>query len=346
MKNYTLIFLLLVLLASCGDNKAPDVSGIKIELQVERFEQAFFSVDTNNLSFSLREVAGKYPGFFPDFTMNILGLPPLTDTSVEAFAAIKRFISDYRPIKDSADKIFARFEPFEKEIKRGLQYVNHYFPQYKTPQKLITFIGPMDAYYEASLGGYGDVVTREGMATGLQLHLGSGSSFYHSPMGEALYPNYISQRFTPENIAVNCMKNIIDDMYPQNTGRKALVEQMIEKGKRLYVLDKIMPYTADTLKIGYTSMQLKGCYANEGRIWNFFLTNGMLLTNEPALQKNYLSDGPVTQELGDGAPGYIGLFVGWQIVKKYMDKNSELSLPQLLQTDARKIFDDSKYRPK
>ncbi len=33
---------------------------------------------------------------------------------------------------------------------------------------------------------------------------------------------------------------------------------MIEKGKRLYVLDKILPNTADTLKTGYTAAQLTG----------------------------------------------------------------------------------------
>lgn len=346
MKNFILIFLGVAIISGCTNSKAPDVSGIKVALKIERFEKDFFAADTNNLSVSLRLVAEKYPAFFPDFTTNILGLPPLTDTSVEAFEAIKRFISDYRPLKDSADKIFARIDGIEKEVRQGLQFINYYFPQYKTPQKLITFIGPMDAYYEASLGGYGDVITRDGMATGLQLHLGSEFSFYHSPMGQALYPNYISQRFTPAYIAVNSMKNIIDDIFPQKLSGKTLVEQMVDKGKRLYVLDKIMPNTPDSLKIGYTSSQLRGCYANEGRIWNFFLTNNMLLTNEPALQKNYLSDGPSTQELGDGSPGYIGLFVGWQIVKKYMEKNSGISLPQLLQTDARKIFEESKYRPK
>ena len=82
----------------------------------------------------------------------------------------------------------------------------------------------------------------------------------------------------------------------------------------MYILDKIMPFTADSLKIGYTDNQLKGCFANEGRIWNFFVTNNLLLSNEPALQKNYMGDGPSTPELGEGSPGYIGLFTGRQIV--------------------------------
>ncbi len=347
MKRLTVFIALIAILESCSNNsKTPDVSNIKVELTVERFEKDLFSVDTNNILISLKQLQNKYPSFFPDFTSNILGLPPLTDTSNEAMTAIKKFIADYRPIKDSADKILGDLKNTEKEIKQGLQFIKFYFPAYQLPQKLITFIGPMDAFYEASLGGYGDVVTRDGMATGLQLHLGSEFSFYHSQMGESLYPGYISKRFTPQTISVNCIKNIIDDLYPEQLRGKVLVEQMIEKGKRLYVLDKVMPFAADSLKIGYTSNQLKGCYGNEGRIWNFFVTNSLLLSNEPSLQKNYMADAPATQELGDGSPGYIGLFTGWQIVKKYMEKNSALTLPQLLQTDAQKIFEESKYRPK
>ena len=85
---------------------------------------------------------------------------------------------------------------------------------------------------------------------------------------------------------------------------------------------------------------------NEALIWNFFLTNNLLYSIDPALNKNYVQDGPKTEELGEASPGYIGLFIGWQIVKKYMAKNDELTLPALMQTNAKKIFEESKYKPK
>jgi len=337
-----------VLLFSCsGKDDAPDVSGIGVKLAVERFEQDFFAVDTNNLAASLKEVYQKYPGFFPNFNTEILGLPPLNDTSFAAYNAIKQFLRDYRPIKDSVDKQFKNIGSIEEDVRKGLQYVKYYFPQYKAPQKLITYIGPMDAIFTSRTGGIqSDVISPDALTTGLQLHLGSGFSVYHSAMGQQLYPTYLSRRFTPEYIAVNCMKNIIDDIYVEDISSKPLVEQMIEKGKRIYVLDKLMPHTPDTLKIGYTKRQLDGCYESEGKIWNFFLTNGFLLTKDPGLQQGYLSDAPSTPEFGEGSPGYIGLFVGWQIVKKFMEKNEQLSVQDLLLTDSKKIFEESKYKPK
>jgi uncharacterized protein YjaZ len=59
-----------------------------------------------------------------------------------------------------------------------------------------------------------------------------------------------------------------------------------------------------------------------------------------------VQDGPKTEELGDASPGFIGLFVGRQIVRKYMDKHSDLSLGEMMKMDSRKIFEESKYKPR
>lgn len=345
MKKTGLIALLLCTLFACGDKNTPDVSGIKVELAEERFDKDFFAIDTNQLMPSLQRLSQQYPHFVTDYFQNILGLPPFAQDPGQAARLVNQFIRDYQPVKEAVNKTFADTRPFEREVKKGLQFVKYYFPEYKTPERLIFYIGPMDAMYQASLGSYGDAITAAGLAVGLQLHLGKDFSLYTSEMGRSLYPAYISRRFTPEYIPVNCMKNVIDDIYPEKIAGKTLVEQMVEKGKRLYVLDKLMPQTPDTLKIGYTDFQLQGCYKNEGRLWNFFLVNSLLMNKDPDILKNYLGEAPNTPEMGEGSPGYIGLFVGWQIVKKYMEKNPDLKLPALLQKPAMDIYQQSKYKP-
>jgi hypothetical protein len=344
MKKWLILPLVLLALSSCNDG-APDVSDIQADLQVVRFEQDFFAIDTNNVAASLEQLRGKYPSFLNDFMVNVLGIPLMNESDSMAVIAIRRFIKDYRPIKDTADKVFSSFDGIAADVRKGLQYVKYYFPEYNAPSRLISFIGPLDAYYESSLGGHSDIITPEGLGAGLQLHLGKKYSVYQSETGQRLFPSYISRRFEPEYIPANCMKNIIDDLFPDRSGDRPLIEQMIEKGKRLYVLDKLLPHTGDTLKIGYTKKQLNGCYENEGNIWNFFLRNNLLYSIDPSLNKNYAQDGPKTEELGDGSPGYIGLFVGWQIVKKYMS-DRDMSLRQLMETNNKKIFDESKYKPK
>jgi hypothetical protein len=337
MKRTGLVLLIIVALFSCKDKNIPNVSGIKINLTVKHFEQDFFALDTNHIMASLNQVGAKYPYFLGDYLYNIMELPGISDTSLQEQALLKKFLSDYRLVKDSADQVFRHFNDIEKDVKKGLQFVKYYFPAYKIPSQLITYIGPME--------GYSDVITRDALAVGLQLHMGSNYSLYRSNMGQEVFPTYISRRFTPDYIVVNCIKNIINDISPEKPGSTPLVEQMVEKGKRLYVLDKLLPYTEDTLKTGYTAVQLKGCYENEGRIWNYFLTHNLLFDIEPANTKSFMEEAPNTPELSEQSPGAIGIFVGWQIVKKYMSKHTELSLNELLNTNVKTIFEESKYRP-
>ena len=65
--------------------------------------------------------------------------------------------------------------------------------------------------------------------------------------------------------------------------------------------------------------------------------------------QKYLTDAPFTPGLGDhneSAPK-LGIWIGWQIVKKYMDKNPDVTLQQLMkETDAQKILHASRYKPK
>ena len=115
--------------------------------------------------------------------------------------------------------------------------------------------------------------------------------------------------------------------------------------KRLYLLDKFLPKTENYLKIGYTKKQLQDCNTNEAVIWDFFLNNDLLNTADQDVTKNYIGEGPKTQELGEGAPGNVGSYTGWQIVKKYMQKNPATTLQQLINLDEEKIFQEAKYKP-
>ncbi len=346
MKNILLCLLVVLVFQSCKDEKRVDTSDIKFELEVKRFEQDFFSIDTNNIPAAYNRLYQEYPNFLNDFNANILGIPPVTDSSTHVVDAVKKFLTDYRPVKDSVDLVFKSVDAIAEQVEDGIRHVLYYFPNYKAPHQLITFIGPMDAYYESSIRGHGDVITSDALATGLQLHMGADFSMYTSDFGRSLYPAYISKRFTKETIAVNCIQNIIDDMYPDKSYSKSLIEQMVEKGKRIHLMDLFLPEVADTLKLGYTKKQLDGCYENEGLIWNYFLTNSLVYNNDPMIIKNYIGEAPNTQELGQGAPGYIGLFTGWRIVQNFLDKNPNVKPHELMQMDAKKIFEESKYRPR
>lgn len=337
-----------VLLSCAGKENIPDVSSIKINIETKRFEQDFFALDTVNISESLTSILKKYPDFLPDFIDNILGLDldSLLISGNSQGEILRSFLHDYRPIKDSADLLYKNFNRETDAIVNGLQFVKHYFPKYKTPEFIITFIGPINASFATSFGIQGDVITPKSFAIGLQLHLGKYFSFYRSPQGLALYPDYLSNNFDAAHIPINCMKNVVDDLFPEKSIGKALVEQMVAKGRRIYLLTKFLPHTPEYECMGYTKQQMENSYKNEAVIWDFFLNNDLLNISDQNIVKNYIGESPKTQELGEDAPGNLGTFAGLQIVKKYMEKNPETPLDHLMTMDERAIYNGSKYKPR
>ena len=338
MRIVLALCLFICIAVSCRNNNgAPDVSGIKIDLQVQRFEEDFFRIDSNNVLGGIRSLTSKYPIFINDFVGKILGFTVQTPPDTLS-KYVGLFIRDYRFVKDTADKVFADFGPELKDIKRGLQYVKYYFPEYKIPSKIITFIGPFD--------GFSDIITTDAFAIGLQLHIGANFSFYKSDIAHDLFPEYITQRFTPSTIPVNLIKNVVEDLYPDKTVGKPLIEQMVQRGKQLYLLNKFLPSSPEYLLIGFTDKQLKDSYSNEAIIWDFFLKENLLNTTDQDVTKNYVGESPKTQELGEDAPGNIGSFTGWQIVKKYMEMHPSVSVQQLMTMENRTVYNESKYKPK
>ena len=337
MRSLIGLFISCIIFSSCNSSdKTPDVSDIKLELTTQRFEQDLFTLDTVNFQPHLEQLIAKYPSFGENFLSTILGTDPKWSADTVA-TYVKGFINAYKNIYDSSVIVFKDFSLYQNEIKKGLQFVKYYFPNYKLPQKVITYIGPID--------GFGDIVSDDALIIGMHLHLGKNYSLYKSELVQQTYPDYLSRRFEPDYIAVNSLNNIVLDLYPEKMEDKSLVQQMVEKGKRLYILSKVLPHEDENKLIGYTIPQLKDCYDHEKNIWDLFAQNNLLQTIDNNIIKNYIGESPKTQELGEASPGNIGSFAGWQIVKKYMKKHPEISLQKLMATDADTIFQEAKYKP-
>lgn len=334
LKNTYLLFWGLFFIACKDHSTDPDTSKLQVKLTTLRYDELVFSIDTNNIPVALTQLNNKYPRFAKDYLQNILGIAPHPDS---ASKYLKQFIRSYQSLYADAKKLYTDFGTTEKEILTALKRVKYYYPTYTLPASLITFIGPINSF--------GTIITQDGLAIGLQLFLGKEHPIYQSVEGQQLYPLYISRRFESAYIPVNCMKAIADDLYPQQLGNGSLIENMIEAGKRMYLVNAFLPKTADSLKTGYTQQQMEWCRTYEKNIWSFFVQNDLLFNNDPTLAQDYLSDAPQTAALGSSSPGNIGLFTGWRIVQKWMDKNNKTSLDELMKTNPKKIFDEAKYKP-
>lgn len=348
MKNIVLP-LLLVLAFSCTDKtKAPDVSGIKLKLDVQRFDQDFFAVDSNNTKAGLAQLQTKYPAFLPLFIQHVLGLGPMSDSNQLVFDGCKRFLHLNGQVYQRSQELYKNFGDEEKELTQGFKYVKYYFPEYKVPAHIVTTVGPMDALAPmTNQEPSPNFIGSDFVAIGLQFYLGKDFFIYNDAgFISNVAPQYRSRRFSKEFIASDVFKLVIDDMYPDSSNRYPLIERFIEKGKRLYLLNQFLPEANDTLLIGFTGKQLNWCKDNERSIYNFFIQQNLLFEIDPALTQNFTTDGPSTQGMPEESPGNVGAYLGWQIVKSYMKKHPSVTPERLMQTKNKIIYDESAYKPK
>jgi gliding motility-associated lipoprotein GldB len=340
-KQIYLFFFISLLLSACGRNKKIDVSNIPVNVKIERFDLEFDAMKTKPMAQQAAYLQKKYGASFYRHIVALLIQDDNVNINDTAYFKLLRQVfagQPYKDLKHDVDSVYSNVDMPQADLTDAFRHIKYYFPQKRLPKVYAYFSG-----FEVQT-----VIGDGYCGIGLDLFLGSNSRFY--PALTKSWPHYLSRAFNAENIAPRVVEGMArEDMFPESDSSKSLLSKMVYNGKIMYYMDKILPDADDTLKIGYTDAQLKWCQQFESKIWAYFLDENLLYeTDYPKIQK-YLTEAPFTPGLGEkneSAPK-LANWTGWQIVRAYMDKHPEVTLPALMaNTDAQKILNDSKYRPK
>lgn len=344
MKKWIVYSGLFFFLLSCNNNRKdiPDISGIKADVSIKRFDRNVAKLDSNNVASGLNELYQQNPQLTAIFLENILGLD-----SASTLTGVKNFLNLSQNLFDTINIVFKDTKELEKQFQEAFRYVKYYYPQYQVPV-VYTVAGPMDALAQSDYGLTPNFLRPGLMGISLQFYLGKDFSVYQDPFFiQNVAPLYRSRRFSKEYIIADAMQLVVNDLFPDQSSGKPLIEQMVEKGKQWYLLDKFLPTTTDSVKTGYTQLQLDWCSKNEGMIWTYIIKNEDLQSLNPAVLQTYIGEAPFTQGMPqDYSPGNIGQWIGWQIVKKFAEKNKNLKPEDIMKTPAAKIIEEAKYKPK
>ncbi len=339
-KQIYLFFFISVLLTACRHNNRIDVSNIHVDVKIERFDKEFDAMKTKPMTQQAAYLQKKYGVFYHDFIALILQNNDIDIRDTSYFTTLRQIFAGnpYKDLKHDVDSVFPGIDKPQAELTDAFKHISYYYPKMKLPAVYAFFSG---FHAQTAIGdGY--------VGIGLDLFLGGNSRFY--PALTELYPHYLSRNFNVQNICPRVVEGLArEDMFPESDSSKTLLSKMIYNGKIMYFMDMILPDLADTTKIGYTDTQLKWCEQFQSKIWAWFLDQNLLYeTDYPKIQK-YLGEAPFTPGLGEkneSAPK-LAVWTGWQIVKEYMDKHPEVTMPALMaDNDAQKILNGSKYRPK
>jgi gliding motility-associated lipoprotein GldB len=317
MKIYRFVVVLCLFFLSCDQKTKVEkaVEEIPVDIKVERFDKVFFEVKPEDLD----KIKKQYPIFFPPGNEDAVWINKMQDPL-------------WREVYTEVQKKYANFEPVREQFDALFQHIKYYFPKTKTP-KVITIISEMDYNTKAI---YADSL----VIVSLELYLGKKHKFYQ-------FPNFLKQNFEERQIMPDVVSSFTFRNIP-NSADKTLLAQMISEGKQLYAKDLLLPNYTDAEKIGYTPEQIKWCQENESYMWRYFIESEMLFSTDPKLATRFMTPAPFSKfylEIDNDTPGRVGAWLGWQMVRSYMHNNN-VTLPELLKTNAKEIFEKSKYKPK
>lgn len=327
MKNKSVFLLaMLVMLFACDSSRDlnVDVSDVDVTVDIKRYGQAIFEMDKEKMTTSRVEVLHEDYPFFID--QNI-------DTS--DVAALQDFVDDpvNRQLYDTVQNKFSDLDQLENEIELMFKHLKHYFPDYDLPA-IYSYI--------SSLNYKNPVILKDAnLIIGLDMYLGRDVEFYDM-VGA---PKYKSRWFVPERIVPDiCEEFIKKNVQPPED--PALIDLMLEKGKILYLMEALMPDKEEKYIIRYTDKQLKWIKENEVFVWGLIVEEDLLFSKDRAKIKNFVDDGPFTSTISKKAPPRIAEWLGWKMVKKYMDENQDVTMRGLLQEqNSQKVLKKSNFKP-
>ncbi len=322
MKKILFLLFTAILFVACNDSDNKhivDVSDIKAQANVIRFEQAFFGSKPEELP----QLKQKYPLFFNPATPDSVWVAQMTDTlNLELY--------------HETQKVFPNFDKEKAAFVSLFKHIKYYFPTWKEPEinTLINYVVyPDRMIYAAKFNK---------LLVSVDNYLGETDSLYVE------IPDYMRKQMKPDQLVPDATLAIAAPFVtkPYDTH---FLSKMVYAGKKLYLADLFTPTFSDARKINYTDEQIQWAKDNEPFIWQYYVEREMLYSNDKKLRKYFLELAPFSKfflEVDAESPGRIGQWIGWQIVRSYMTHNPNVPLDKMLQMDADELFKHSKYKPR
>lgn len=318
MRFFILLFFILFSFFSCKQESKEiiDVANVNVNFSIDRYDVDFYNTTKEQLP-SLKK---KYPFLFPNSFPDSIAIAKMND-------------KDAQDLFKETQKVYRNISSSEAQLTRLFKHLKYYNPKFKSPN-IITMLSDID-YNNRVI--YADSL----LFISLDVYLGIAHPFYSD------YPKYIKENNTKERIVVDVANAIIEkQVFPFSN--RSFIGKMIHEGKKMYLLDLYVPRISDQLKIGYSKEKMEWVTTNEEGIWKYFIEKKILFSTETNLDKRFLNNAPFSKfylQDDNQSPGRVGVWLGWQIVRSFM-QNNDVSLPELLRIDSEDLLKKSKYKPK
>jgi hypothetical protein len=224
----------------------------------------------------------------------------------------------------------------QKMLRPGV--LGCFYSHYRLWQKCIDLNEPIFIFEDDG--------NKDGIAIGLDMFMHPEIDYKMIDPDNTNFSDYVTRSWNEDHIVKKIADLHVNDIAGVSPGNR-LIDHMIHNGKILYITDLLLPEVHDTIIHEYSGAQLDWCYENELQMWSFFFDQKLFYEANPTKIAKYIYPSPKSPDMPDAAPGRTANFIGWQIIKAYMDRQPETTIKELINlTDSQLIMEKSKYKPK
>ena len=335
-KQYQLYLIVLILgVLGCSSNPLEvDVSEVQIDFRFDRMDQEMIASSHADLQAVSDDCAARYGGWYDIYTTDMIRVGRADNPSIGL--NLRQFVAD-PVVQETWTHIstkYANTDDLEQSFSDALRHYKYYYPDAYTPSVVCMHTG----------FNFGVYPTDSVIGIGLEMYLGPENEIVKSlPVSD--FPQYVKDQMRREYITVDAMNVWLSNrFYDHDAFGNTFLSQMIFYGKVQYMLDAVMPTVADSVKLKFSADQLAWCEASEYSVWQTIIEKNLLYQTEDMEIRNWMSDAPFTKGLPRESPPRVGVWMGWKIVKAYVEANPDVSLQDLMaENNHQKIL--NAYKP-
>jgi hypothetical protein len=332
----TVLFAAMLVVTACGDggHTAVDISEVPLHVVVERLDHTVFHASPDSMAAMSLKAYAVYGDFYRTYIEDILQGAPLEDPQLPL--VLRRFTTDpdWASTQRAVDSVLGTMEVQRVQFEEAFKRLKVLFPDSLTP-RIVAF----NSGYN-----YGIFPTDSVLGVGVEWFIGKEHPVIGYLATDA-FPQYVKDRMQPEMLVPSAVKGWLLVHYTKEIRGADLLTNLVETGKVMALLDRLLPDVEPHLKFAFSTEQLAWCEANEYNIWKEIVSKDQLYSKKLEDIGRWMNDGPFTSALPRESPGHIGEWIGYRMVSAYLRDNPKVTFEQLLALeDPRAIL--KSYKPR
>ncbi len=314
--------LVILLLPACRNRYDVDTSKVpNPNTHIVRYEQSLFQKKLT--SSYLDSLQKEFPLF--------LGTAPL---DAEQMNQLQAYVQN--PFLDTLYQVsqvrFPSLNSAETALSDALRHIKYYYPQFIYPQVYTYISGNFDpAFIEDTT-----------LVISIDRFLGPNCKLYDRAGIPKYQQAYMNSDYITRHVLSIIAKNFIP---PVLQGRAQLLDHMLYEAKILFFIQHMCPNISATVLFEQTPANLKWLESKENAMWRYYVENEMLFKTSHMTYNKCIGQAPFSSIFGQESAPRTGIWLGYQILQSYQDKQG-LALPEVLrQTNSQQILQQSGYKP-